>query len=241
MSKSSLPPVLASGSLEPNAMDSAALAVGTSASGLRDWIGIVASVACAIHCAAMPFVIASLPALGLSFLADEAFHKWMALVCFVIAIAAFVPGFRAHRRWFPMAIAGAGLVLITGAAFGLAGDCCATCADVSPDNAASLVGSEGGACTDACCEHCAGDLQASELADVGDVDSAGSRSEVAGSAAVAESNPSVSAASPPIFAWITPLAGWITPLGGLMLVSAHLLNRSYGCRCNCCEIDSSEG
>jgi hypothetical protein len=44
-----------------------------------DWLGMIASIGCAIHCAAMPFVIAYLPALGLSFLADEAFHKWMAL------------------------------------------------------------------------------------------------------------------------------------------------------------------
>ncbi|MEO9591829.1 MerC domain-containing protein [Rhodopirellula bahusiensis] len=64
----------------------------------RDWIGIVASIGCAIHCAAMPFVIAFLPALGLSFLADESFHQWMALACFLFAIAAFVPGFRKHRQ-----------------------------------------------------------------------------------------------------------------------------------------------
>ena len=66
--------------------------IETAMSTWRDSLGIIASVGCAIHCAAMPFVIAYLPALGLSFLADEAFHKWMALACFLIAIAAFVPG-----------------------------------------------------------------------------------------------------------------------------------------------------
>ncbi|MEM6364443.1 MAG: MerC domain-containing protein, partial [Planctomycetota bacterium] len=54
-------------------------------SGWKDFVGVVASIACAIHCAAMPFVIAYLPAMGLSFLADEAFHKWMAVACFAIA------------------------------------------------------------------------------------------------------------------------------------------------------------
>ena len=54
----------------------------SSTSTWKDWLGIVASVGCAIHCAAMPFVFAYLPALGLSFLADEAFHKWMALFAF---------------------------------------------------------------------------------------------------------------------------------------------------------------
>ena len=52
----------------------------------RDLVGIIASIGCALHCAAMPFVISYLPSLGLSFLADESFHKVMALACFLIAI-----------------------------------------------------------------------------------------------------------------------------------------------------------
>ena len=90
-----------------NTAESASLNIESASSGTsswRDWLGVVASVGCAIHCAAMPFVFAYLPALGLSFLADEAFHKWMALVCFLIAIVAFVPGIRKHKigplfRW----------------------------------------------------------------------------------------------------------------------------------------------
>ena len=41
-----------------------------------DWAGMIASIGCAIHCAAMPLVLAYLPTLGLSWLADEVFHKW---------------------------------------------------------------------------------------------------------------------------------------------------------------------
>jgi len=66
--------------------------------GWGDWVGMVASIGCAIHCAAMPLVIAYLPALGLSFLADEAFHQWMALACFVIALTAFIPGLCKHGQ-----------------------------------------------------------------------------------------------------------------------------------------------
>jgi hypothetical protein len=66
-----------------------------------DWAGMVASIGCAIHCAAMPFAIAYLPALGLSFLADQAFHKWMVAGCFAIALAAFIPGVRKHGRLTP--------------------------------------------------------------------------------------------------------------------------------------------
>ncbi len=120
--------------------------VEASSSTWRDWVGITASVGCAIHCAAMPFVIAYLPALGLSFLADESFHKWMALACFLIAIAAFVPGIRKHKNWTPISIASIGLVLITFAAFGLAGECCASCA--SCESATPVVTGEAG------CEHC---------------------------------------------------------------------------------------
>ena len=105
--------------------------IESSLSTWRDWVGITASVGCAIHCAAMPFVIAYLPAFGLSFLADEAFHKWMALICFLIAIAAFVPGLRKHGNWFPVSVGAIGLVFITFAAFGLAGECCSSCAETS--------------------------------------------------------------------------------------------------------------
>ncbi len=179
-----------------------------SASSWRDSLGIIASVGCAIHCAAMPFVIAYLPMLGLSFLADEAFHRWMALTCFLIAMAAFIPGFRVHGRWMPGMIAAVALVMITAAAFGLLGDCCAACAGEL------LAEPSGTVCTDACCEHC--------LADAAAVQSQ--------TQAVASDETYLAAMLP-----LNALGPWITPLGGLLLVSAHLLNRRYGCRCGCCE------
>ena len=40
-----------------------------------DWAGMIASIGCAIHCAAMPMVLAYLPALGLGWLAGEEFHR----------------------------------------------------------------------------------------------------------------------------------------------------------------------
>ena len=52
-----------------------------------DWIGVAASLLCAIHCAAMPFVVGFLPLLGLSFLADPSFHQWMVAVCLALAAA----------------------------------------------------------------------------------------------------------------------------------------------------------
>lgn len=90
----------------------------------RDWLGVFASILCAIHCAAMPFIISYLPALGLTFLANELFHKVMVFVCFSIAIYAFIPGLLRHRKWAPVTFGTVGLMFITVAAFAVEDDCC---------------------------------------------------------------------------------------------------------------------
>lgn len=90
-----------------------------------DWAGIVASIGCAIHCAAMPLVLAYLPAFGLSWLADEGFHQWMAMICFVLAAIAFAPGWWRHRSLVPAGVGLLGLALITGTAFFATDVCCA--------------------------------------------------------------------------------------------------------------------
>jgi len=190
--------------------------VTQSTSSWRDSLGIIASIGCAIHCAAMPFVISYLPALGLGFLSDEAFHKWMALICFLIAIAAFVPGVRKHGNWIPVSIAGVALALITFAAFGLAGQCCPSCSSTTPvagvpDSIAEATCAD---CKD--CEHCES-LAVSEE----------SGTTIA-SIGVAASGKGL----------LSALAPWITPIGGLLLVCAHLMNRRFGCLCGCCGPDS---
>ncbi|QEG39318.1 MerC domain-containing protein [Roseimaritima ulvae] len=200
--------------------------------GWSDWAGMVASIGCAIHCAAMPFVIAYLPALGLSFLADEAFHKWMAVGCFLIALSAFVPGFRKHGRLIPVGIGSLGLVMISVVAFGFAGECCVACEAAAGPLASQTAGlSEDAApavaaepCTDACCAHCASEAAATD-----------SQPAVAGLGLPAL--PTESTASSQLVERIVP---WMTPLGGIVLVFAHLLNRRYGCLCGCCEREGAE-
>ncbi len=185
----------------------------------KDSMGIIASVGCAIHCAAMPFVIAYLPAWGLSFLADEAFHKWMALICFLIAIAAFVPGIRKHGNWIPISVGAVGLVFITFAAFGLAGECCPSCANANTSAAANATGDELSCQECENCEHCQG-----------------------------EADKNVTQASHSITAdetqkkkdWLSVLAPWITPFGGCLLVVAHLMNRRFGSHCGCCKSDGDK-
>lgn len=187
----------------------------TTRAAMSDWVGVLASVGCAIHCAAMPFVVSFLPMLGLSFLADDSFHKVMVGVCLLIVVAAFMPGWRRHRRWLPIAIASVGLTLIATAAFALEGECCATCAPVA--GRASIADGElvatqtTAVCTDACCEHCV-------------------------MAEQAEPPANVAVALPATSSWL-----WlITPLGGLVLVTAHLTNHRFVCRCGCCPSEPTE-
>ena len=101
--------------------------------GWADWAGMIASIGCAIHCAAMPLVLAYLPTLGLSWLADEGFHLWMAVVCFGFAAAAFVPGWRRHGSFLPALWGAGGLFLLTTAAFAMEGSCCASCASCASE------------------------------------------------------------------------------------------------------------
>ncbi len=122
----------------------------------RDWLGVGASVLCAIHCAAMPFVVGFLPLLGLSFLADPSFHQWMVAICLALALLAFVPGWRRHHRLAPAIIGLAGLGLITFAAFAGPEDCCPTPCDGSAtttDGTAMTVAMPGPApCAMTCCD-----------------------------------------------------------------------------------------
>lgn len=220
--------------IDAESMGASAGKTASAGSAWSDWIGMVASIGCAIHCAAMPFVIAYLPALGLSFLADEAFHQWMAVACFAIALTAFVPGLRKHGRLTPVIIGSVGLVMISIAAFGFAGECCASCSDhsaqsglVNADTTGSTSTTQG--CTDDCCSLCAADS------------SAGGETVQADAASI--SAVSISAASLPssrdqMLAWIAP---WLTPIGGIVLVTAHLLNRRYGCLCGCCKAPTKIG
>jgi len=196
----------------------------STSSGWSDWVGMIASVGCAIHCAAMPFVIAYLPAMGLSFLADEAFHKWMAIACFAIALTAFVPGFRKHRRLTPVIIGSFGLVMISIAAFGFAGECCAAC----DTDAASVAAVDSEACTDECCPLCASE----------DVVDEAKESEQAALAAGLTSTNFASVVPSGVSQLGSRVAPWLTPLGGIVLVIAHLLNRRFGCLCGCCENES---
>src|ERR1700754_1628268 len=77
-----------------------------------DRVGATASFLCAIHCAALPFVLALLPVLGLSFLAAPRFEAGFVAFACVLASAALISGFRRHRRRLPLILATPGLMLL---------------------------------------------------------------------------------------------------------------------------------
>jgi hypothetical protein len=74
-----------------------------------DRIGITASTLCAIHCAALPFVITVLPMWGVGFLANEAVEITMIAVSLIIGIWSLSAAYRKqHHRIIPV------LILISG-------------------------------------------------------------------------------------------------------------------------------
>src|SRR5438270_1308133 len=77
-----------------------------------DRAGMSASLACAVHCAVLPLLLAALPAIGLAWL-DSAWVDWtMVVLATVIAFRAHRGGFTVHRRCLPAGVAVAGLVVV---------------------------------------------------------------------------------------------------------------------------------
>lgn len=63
-----------------------------------DAIGIVASVACAIHCAILPLFLSSLPLLGINILHNPYFEGGMIFLAFCIGSYSLYHGFKRHHH-----------------------------------------------------------------------------------------------------------------------------------------------
>lgn len=77
-----------------------------------DRVGAVASFLCAVHCAALPFVLTLLPLLGLEFLADHRFERGFVMFACALAMLSLIGGFRRHRRPMSLLLALPGLALL---------------------------------------------------------------------------------------------------------------------------------
>ncbi len=113
-----------------------------------DLTGLAASIACGIHCAAMPLLLSYLPSFGLSWLAHEGFHQWMTVVCFIFAAGAFVPGWRKHKSLVPAFSGVIGITLLSLSAFVFGDECCAA---TTESQLAQNAACTDAACTDAAC------------------------------------------------------------------------------------------
>ena len=77
-----------------------------------DRLGAMASFLCALHCAALPFVLTVLPALGLSFLGDHRFERAFIAFASLLALTSLVRGYRRHRVPAALLLLLPGLVLL---------------------------------------------------------------------------------------------------------------------------------
>jgi len=77
-----------------------------------DRLGMSASLACAVHCAVLPLLLAALPAIGLAWLDSPGVDWTLVALAAVIALRAHRGGFRLHRSCLPTAVAVAGLLAI---------------------------------------------------------------------------------------------------------------------------------
>lgn len=79
---------------------------------VADRVGATASFLCALHCAALPFVFALLPAVGLGFLADHSFERWFIAFATALASTMLIRGYLRHRAPHALALLLPSLVLL---------------------------------------------------------------------------------------------------------------------------------
>jgi hypothetical protein len=79
---------------------------------LADRVGTGASLLCAIHCAALPFVLVMLPVIGLGFLANDRFEIGFVVLASVLAMVVLTRGFRRHQEPLPLMLAALGIALL---------------------------------------------------------------------------------------------------------------------------------
>lgn len=79
---------------------------------IADRVGAGASLLCAIHCAALPFVLVMLPVIGLGFLANDLFEIGFVVLASVLAMVVLTRGFRRHQQPLPLTLAAIGIALL---------------------------------------------------------------------------------------------------------------------------------
>lgn len=184
----------------------------------KDRLGIFASVACAIHCAATPILLTTLPALKFTeWMASPWFHKVAAGICCSIVALAIWPTFLKFRDYRILSLSSMGLGLILCAAFFLPDECC------SAHNQTAGVSSEdcGGAC-------CPTNATAIAMSHEHGHDHKHKHEHEHGH----EHEHEASEVASMQLAGIGSIQPWMTPMGGLLLIAAHGLNLQRRRKCS---------
>ena len=70
-----------------------------------DFLGIAASIACAIHCALLPVIMSSLPVFGVNIIHNIYFEWGMIALAFLVGAYSLVHGYlKHHRNTFPFVL-----------------------------------------------------------------------------------------------------------------------------------------
>lgn len=78
-----------------------------------DALGIVTSIACAIHCAVLPIVISSLPILGINIIHNAYFEWGMILIAFSVGVYSLRHGYiKHHRSFMPVSLFAVGFIFL---------------------------------------------------------------------------------------------------------------------------------
>lgn len=84
---------------------------------LLDRAAISASMLCMVHCLATPVLLIALPMLSSTFMADEAFHRFLLMFLLPISLIALSIGCRRHKDRGVLLLGGLGLVCLILAAW----------------------------------------------------------------------------------------------------------------------------
>ena len=78
-----------------------------------DAMGVITSVACAIHCAILPLLLTSLPLFGINIINNAVFEWSMIGIAFMVGTYALSHGYkRHHRNWKPLIIFSVGFIFL---------------------------------------------------------------------------------------------------------------------------------
>ncbi|MGO4779524.1 MerC domain-containing protein, partial [Lysobacter sp. 2RAB21] len=82
--------------------------------GLLDRIGALGSLACAVHCAALPLLIAVLPSLGIAVWFGDGFEMGFVMFATLLGSFSVISGYRRHHamRALSLLIPGLGLLWV---------------------------------------------------------------------------------------------------------------------------------